>query len=203
MIAPDRIITAAHVVEGLAERPHAIELFFGEGVERLTPSESPTVLWSGRQQGCNRRIDVDVAVLQCALPEGLLPKRVSLAEGKCGPLTFFGCGYSGAGKVEKENGQYDFSGTFPMVTGIRIRPRSMPSTDRGPTMTTMRRRPGGECQERACLSEMVSSESQGLRRRTFAITNYRVSAWFQCRFYCGILDSALQFSLEKPVMWTA
>ena len=117
VIARDRIITAAHVVKEVAEQPHAIELYFGEGVERLMPSESPNVLWNGRIQGCNGRMDVDVAVLQCVLPEELRPRKVSLAEGKCGPLAAFGCGYSGAGVKEKENGQYDFSGTFPMVTG--------------------------------------------------------------------------------------
>lgn len=117
LVAAGRILTAAHVVENAADRPQAIQLYFGENNKRHDPDDSPTVCWNGKVQGCNGRRDVDVAVINGKLPDELSPKTLRLPTDEIQATEFQGCGLSAAGRVAAENGFYDFSGDFPLATG--------------------------------------------------------------------------------------
>jgi hypothetical protein len=112
-VARDRIITAAHVVENWDR----IELYFGESNEPLHPEVPPKVCWNGMREGYVEESEIDVAVIECLLPESLAPRGITLAAGSLNRTDYQGCGFSEKVRSEKNNGFYDFDGSFPAVTG--------------------------------------------------------------------------------------
>lgn len=111
-IQPNRIITAAHVVQDAlradeyAEQGDArqITLAFPHQKEAV---EGPVFLeWSGVAHG------VDVAVLRCALPDALRPSHRLLLHPPETPIPWFAQGYTQYGRATQQHGKGDYQGTL-------------------------------------------------------------------------------------------
>jgi hypothetical protein len=115
-ITPNRIITAAHVVDDAtpAERCavdadiRQIELSFGVNEE---PLQVPIAIeWSGTDVG------VDVAVLRCELPAELQPGHALLTVSSKRLIEWCARGYTEFGKAKREGGKDSYYGKLVPYT---------------------------------------------------------------------------------------
>lgn len=105
-IAPDKILTASHVVRG-ADR---IDLFFPGRSAAIPQADSIAVIWDGKDKD-----GVDVAVLKCELPDRLWPNSLRMeCSGLNETVTWEAHGYASKVKDRTNDDIYRFGGLqFP------------------------------------------------------------------------------------------
>jgi hypothetical protein len=115
-ITPNRIITAAHVVDAATPAKRytvdadirQIELSFGVNEE---PLQVPVAIeWSGADVG------VDVAVLRCELPAELQPGHALLTVSSKRLIEWCARGYTEFGKAKREGGKDAYYGKLAPFT---------------------------------------------------------------------------------------
>jgi hypothetical protein len=112
IIAPDRVITAAHVVRDAADSPDAIQLYCGEGPKRSLVGGACAVLWNGQLEPT----PVDVAVLECSLPPHLIPRDLVLLHGRLPqPVLWHASGFSTAAREWQQDAIHTYYGEMPVV----------------------------------------------------------------------------------------
>lgn len=109
-VAKNRILTASHVIENCS----GIQLEFGE-TNQLIPSENAKVIWNGMIDKCNDE-EIDVAVIECEIPEAFQPTNIKFATGDIGRCDYQSCGFGSMAIGNVDNGYFPFHGSMPPIT---------------------------------------------------------------------------------------